>query len=76
MTQWDPRTRTLLATVPIPAPRVTSVAFGGAQLNTLYVTTARVGLDAAALAQAPEAGSIFRVDGTGATGVPSTEYAH
>ena len=38
--------------------------------------TAGDGTDSCATRQAPEAGSIFRVDGTGATGVPSTEYAH
>jgi sugar lactone lactonase YvrE len=34
----------LLATVEVPAQRVTSCAFGGPDLSTLYVTTARAGL--------------------------------
>ena len=40
----------------MPVPQVTSCAFGGANLDTLYITTAAIGLDAAA---APLAGSLF-----------------
>lgn len=43
----------------LPVPQVTSCAFGGAKLDTLYITTAAIGLDAAALGQAPLAGSLF-----------------
>lgn len=49
----------LLLHVALPCARVTKIAFGGADLRTAYVTTARVGLDAAALAQQPLAGSLF-----------------
>jgi sugar lactone lactonase YvrE len=45
--------------VPLPADRVTSVAFGGPSLDALYVTTAREGLSAAALDRQPLAGSVF-----------------
>jgi sugar lactone lactonase YvrE len=45
----------------IPATNVTSVAFGGDQLNDLYITTARAGLDPDARAKEPLAGSLFRV---------------
>lgn len=43
----------------LPCPLVTSCAFGGEDLSTLYITTATVDLDAAALAAAPLAGSLF-----------------
>jgi sugar lactone lactonase YvrE len=49
----------LLLHVPFPCPRVTKVAFGGPDLTTVYATTARTGLDAAALAASPLAGSLF-----------------
>jgi sugar lactone lactonase YvrE len=45
--------------VSIPADQVTSIAFGGPNLDALYVTTAREGLSAAALARQPLAGSVF-----------------
>jgi sugar lactone lactonase YvrE len=38
---------------------VTSVAFGGQALDTLYVTSARIEIDAAELAAAPQSGSLF-----------------
>jgi len=52
----------LLLHVALPCPRVTKLAFGGPDLTTAYVTTARVGLDEAALAASPLAGSLFAFD--------------
>jgi sugar lactone lactonase YvrE len=46
----------------LPVARVTSCAFGGGDLATLFVTSARVGLDADALERQPDAGSLFAVD--------------
>jgi sugar lactone lactonase YvrE len=46
----------------LPVPRPTSVAFGGAALDTLYVTSARVRLDPGSLAAAPLSGALFAVD--------------
>lgn len=50
---------TLLRVVRLPASNVTKVAFGGPDLRTAYVTTARVGLSEEALAAQPEAGNLF-----------------
>ena len=58
----------LLRAVPLPAQHVTCPAFGGAGLNTLYVTSATQGLDAKRIAEVPQQGMTFRVSGT-ATGV-------
>jgi len=52
----------LLARVKIPAANVTKMSFGGTDLRTAYVTTARKGLDEAALVQQPMAGSLFAFD--------------
>ncbi len=49
----------LLATVNLPCALVTKVAFGGADLRTAYVTTARRGLSAGELAAQPLAGDVF-----------------
>jgi sugar lactone lactonase YvrE len=61
--------------VAIPAPRVTSCCFGGERLDTLYVTTATIGMDAAARTAAPHAGAVFAVKGLGVAGRPMPRYA-
>jgi sugar lactone lactonase YvrE len=43
----------------MPVPQVTSCAFGGPDLDTLYVTSAAIGLDTATKAKAPLSGSLF-----------------
>lgn len=50
---------TLDAIVKLPVSRPTSCAFGGSVLKTLYVTTARQGLDEAQLQREPLAGAVF-----------------
>lgn len=54
----------LLQRVPFPVANITKLAFGGPSLRSVYATTARKGLSAAALAQQPHAGDLFsfRVD--------------
>ena len=54
--RWDPDTGQLLGKVEVPAPNVTSCAFGGPDLDILYITTAGGGRD-----EYPQAGSIFSV---------------
>jgi D-xylonolactonase len=46
----------------VPASNVTKCCFGGKNLNTLYITTARKGLSAEALAAQPLAGSVFSLE--------------
>jgi sugar lactone lactonase YvrE len=57
----------LLADIPVPAQCPTMPCFGGADLQTLYVTTARHGRPAEELQRCPESGCIFsmRVDTPG-----------
>lgn len=50
---------TQLLHIPFPCACVTKLAFGGPDLKTAYVTTARIGLDATALAAQPLAGALF-----------------
>jgi sugar lactone lactonase YvrE len=45
--------------IPIPAEQVTSCAFGGDNLDALFVTTAREGLSEDQLEEQPQAGSLF-----------------
>ncbi|WP_295534377.1 SMP-30/gluconolactonase/LRE family protein [uncultured Pseudacidovorax sp.] len=55
----DPDTGEELDRIAVPASQVTHCAFGGEDLRTLFVTTARVGLDADALRREPLAGGVF-----------------
>ncbi len=66
---------TLLAVVPLPAAQVTACTFGGPDLDRLYVTTSREGLDDAARAEQPLAGALFEVDVPGVRGLPVLEFA-
>jgi D-xylonolactonase len=51
----------LIQQIDLPAPQITSMAFGGEHLDVLLVTSARNGLSAQQLAQYPQAGSVFAV---------------
>jgi sugar lactone lactonase YvrE len=64
----------LLMTVPLPVDRPTSCAFGGPHSATLFITTARLGLDAPELVRQPDAGRVFCVHGLGVTGPPCGTY--
>jgi xylono-1,5-lactonase len=52
----------LLQTVNFPCARVTKIAFGGPDLRTAYVTTARIGLNVAEFDCQPLAGALFAFD--------------
>ncbi len=73
VTCWDPRNGKLLEQIPLPAKNVTSCAFGGANLDELYITTARTGLDHADLTAYRHAGSLMRVK-TRVRGMPTFEF--
>ncbi len=57
----------------LPCSRVTCCAFGGANLDRLFVTSARTGLDAAALAAEPHAGALFAFN-VGVRGLLDTPF--
>lgn len=57
--RWDPETGKLIGKVNVPAPHVTSVAFGGKNLDLLLITTARHGMSAEQKSQFPESGDLF-----------------
>jgi len=58
--------------ISVPAPNVTCPCFGGDDLRTLYITTARQGMSAEKLAQYPQAGGVFqaRIDVPGQAETP------
>ncbi|MBD3586904.1 SMP-30/gluconolactonase/LRE family protein [Salinimonas sp. HHU 13199] len=59
----------LIQTIRLPVPRVTSVTFAGPDLDHIFVTSARTGLDEKACRNAPDSGNTF-VFKTGARGIP------
>jgi sugar lactone lactonase YvrE len=59
--------------VDLPAERVTSCAFGGPALDTLYVTTSRLHLSDEALARQPQAGGLFAFR-PGVAGLPRPRF--
>ncbi|WP_439595762.1 SMP-30/gluconolactonase/LRE family protein [Falsiroseomonas sp.] len=65
---------TLDRAVNLPVPRPTSCAFGGPDLATLFVTSARVRLSAAELAEAPLSGSVFAIETGGPHGLPEPPF--
>lgn len=70
VSRWDPETGQLLQKIEVPALNVTSCAFGGPDLETLYITSARIATSSEQLETYPEAGGVFTVK-PGVKGVPS-----
>jgi hypothetical protein len=74
--QINPGTGAILREVLLPTAQVTSVAFGGPDLDVLYVTTGREDVPSSALTELKHAfsGQVFRVTGLGVRGVPAQEF--
>ena len=64
----------LLQAIEVPVQRPTSCAFGGAKLQTLFVTSARIGLDGTELDCQPLAGGLFAID-AGVLGIAELPFA-
>lgn len=60
--------------VPVPVKHPTMVAFGGPQLDQLYITSASQLLEPGERALWPRAGALFRIDGIGAHGLPEPSF--
>ncbi|GAA1501741.1 hypothetical protein GCM10009740_38310 [Terrabacter terrae] len=59
--------------IELPVPRPTSCAFGGPELSTLFITSARDGLDERTLHEAPLSGSVLALE-TAVTGIPEPTF--
>lgn len=71
--RFDPASGKLLQKIDVPAPHITSCAFGGEHLDTLYITSAREGLTEQQLEQYPLSGGLFSII-PGVNGVPAEFY--
>lgn len=59
--RWNPHNGKLLHSIPCPASQTTACAFGGKELDTLYITSAAVDLSEEQLKKEPHAGGLFAV---------------
>lgn len=73
ITRWDPVSGKCTNVIPVPALNVTSCIFGGANLNDLYITSARKGMTPEQLDRQPLSGGLFRLR-TGVKGIPTFEF--
>lgn len=75
VTRWNPETGKLLEKIEVPAHNVTSCAFGGKDLATLFITTATQDMSAEEKEKYPNAGSLFSVV-PGVRGIPSNHFQY
>ena len=61
VSRWNPKTGKQINSIKVPALNVTSCTFGGKDLNELYITTARTGLNREQLDSYPFSGGLFRI---------------
>ncbi|XP_023246332.1 regucalcin [Copidosoma floridanum] len=69
----DTKTGELIHKIELPATKLTSVAFGGPDLDVLYVTSAYGGLNAIERQNKPDSGCVFTIEGLGVRGVQSDD---
>lgn len=60
--RYDPENGTLIAKIKLPVEQSTSVAFGGDNLDQLYITTGAEGFTKKDYKNQPKAGCLFQVD--------------
>ncbi len=72
--RYDPETGEKIAQIDVPAAQVSSCAFGGEKLDTLFITTASVGLSEANGANQPLAGCLFHAD-AGVSGMKACRFS-
>jgi sugar lactone lactonase YvrE len=58
----DPFTGEITTEVMVPAPKVTSCAFGGRELDELYITTASYQMTVEEMGEYPLSGSLFKIN--------------
>lgn len=66
--QINPSTGQKIRSIPFPADNITSAAFGGPNLDILYVTSAYSGLNDQQRAAQPAAGALFAITNLGVKG--------
>ncbi|KAL1131246.1 hypothetical protein AAG570_010864 [Ranatra chinensis] len=70
----DPDNGDLMYTLEFPSYQITSVAFGGPNLDELYVTSADINQPSDIKKKYPDFGCIFKVTGLGIKGTPMVDF--
>ena len=60
VSRWNPNSGKKLEAINVPAPNVTSCAFGGENAQELYITTARTGMSTEELEKFPLSGALYK----------------
>ena len=71
--RFNPHTGEMMHKVIIPAPKITSCAFGGNKLDELFITSASCDMSDADLKKYPLSGSLFRAN-VGCTGLRANRF--
>jgi sugar lactone lactonase YvrE len=61
LTKWNPNSGKLLEQIPVPVLQPSSCVFGGADMNELYITSARKGMTEEELKKYPLSGGVFKM---------------
>jgi len=72
---FDPTTGEIVKKIEVPAHNITSCAFGGKDLDTLYITSASIDMTPEEIEKYPDAGSLFKAV-PGVKGVKSTFFGN
>lgn len=73
ITRHDPEGGKIIATITVPASRVSSLTFGGPNLERLFITTARSGASESELEEFPLSGGVFSCE-PGVRGLPVNAF--
>ena len=71
--RWHPESGEILQTIELPASKTTSCAFGGPDLETLYITSGSLGMTDEEKEREPHAGGLFAAR-PGCRGVESFQF--
>lgn len=74
VTRWNPKTGDLLCKIEVASKNITSCAFGGKNLDTLYITTARTKTSEEELELYPNSGALFVIK-PGVTGIKANQFS-
>ena len=73
--RYNPKTGAVLEKIDVPGARhSSSCAFGGKDMQTLFITSAKTGVKPEQLAEQPNAGHLFAVRIANTKGLPGLEY--
>jgi sugar lactone lactonase YvrE len=62
VSRWNPRSRERISEHPIPTYNITCCAFGGDNMDELFITSASVLMEGSTKEQQELAGSLFKLD--------------